>query len=620
MHRILLSLFIITLSTSAYTQCEAGEVALTMVLQTDAWPYETYWELVPSGSGCGNNVIDWGSNATVGCNNTAGGDSEYPANTLVYEGPICLVDGESYDLIFRDSYGDGGLIFELIEDGNTAHLYTAQGYDTEWTFEVGNYAAVAHDSPCTALEVVPNGAVIELNNTGAIASFIEPHPDGGSCSALGYWCESGTTNTVWAYFVAEAGVTYEVTTCNSQGSFDTQLAVYTTDNCGDFSGYTLIGSNDDKIGGCSLTDVYASTCYVSCLDSGAVYYIQLDGWNGATGVAHLSISTYEGNVTLSGIVNDVACPLDKGEEGFGSVQPYLIGEGFNFTCEWTGPNGYTSSEPAVYDLTPGVYQLVLTSPCGVQFEEEYQIFQPTAWSVILNSQNPTCPESDNGNILLDVIGATPPYEYQWTAFNYSSSNQDIYNLSSGTYNITITDDNNCDYVATVSLFSDNDFTFDLGNDTLLCQNQNIVVTAPEGLIYTWQDGSTGATYEIIPSQWPVGNNALVLYAETQDGCSYTDAFLFEVSTCIAVEEINQVENAINFSVAPNPVQDQLTITAQQRMDSATLEIYDAQGKLVYAQTALNGYSHSSPINMAPGFYSICIKNNHTTSVVRVVKE
>ncbi len=620
MHRILLSLFIITLSTNAYTQCAAGEVALTMVIQTDAWPYETYWELVPTGSGCGNNVIDWGSNATVGCDNTTGGDSEYGGNSLVYEGPICLVDGESYDLIFRDSYGDGGLIFELQEDGNTAHLYTAQGYDSEWTFQVGNFSAVAHDSPCTALEVVPNGGVIELNNEGAIASFIEPHPNAGDCGALGYWCESGATNTVWAYFVAEAGVTYEVTTCNSEGSFDTQLAVYATDNCGDFSGYSLIGSNDDKIGGCSLTDVYASTCYVSCLDSGAVYYVQVDGWNGSIGTTHLSINTYEGNVTLSGMVNDIACPLDKGQVGSGSVQPYLVGEGFDFTCEWTGTNGYSSSEPAVYDLAPGVYQLVLTSPCGVQFEEEYQIFQPQPWSVILNSLNPTCPESGDGNVELDVIGASSPYTYQWTAFNYSSNNQDIYNLGSGTYNITITDDNDCDYIASVSLFSDNNFSFDLGNDTLLCQNQNTVITAPSGLIYTWQDGSTNSSFEIIPSQWPVGNNALVLYAETQDGCSYTDAFLFEVSTCIGVDELSNNYNAINFVVAPNPMQQQLHINSQQRMDNATLEMYDAQGKLVYAQASLNGFSFSTPLNIAPGFYSICIKNNNATSVVRVVKE
>ena len=37
----------------AQAQCEAGEVAIEFVIDTDPWGYELYWELTPTGEACG---------------------------------------------------------------------------------------------------------------------------------------------------------------------------------------------------------------------------------------------------------------------------------------------------------------------------------------------------------------------------------------------------------------------------------------------------------------------------------------------------------------------------------------------------------------------------------------
>ena len=83
------------------------------------------------------------------------------------------------------------MLFRSNEDGNQAFNYYASGFGNTWTFEVGSSDLQLNDSPCGATEVVPNGGVVELNNTAAISSFIEPVPPTGGCGASGFWCESG---------------------------------------------------------------------------------------------------------------------------------------------------------------------------------------------------------------------------------------------------------------------------------------------------------------------------------------------------------------------------------------------------------------------------------------------
>ncbi|MFM9984011.1 MAG: T9SS type A sorting domain-containing protein [Flavobacteriales bacterium] len=608
MKKTVLAIIFLTCSQFLYSQCVDGESAVSLNIVTDPWPYETYWEIVPTGNGCGNGTIASGSNLAVGCSGADGGaDTSYPANTLMFEGPFCLVIGESYDLIFVDSYGDGGLSFQLNEDGNQAFNFYASGFGNTWTFEVGSSNLQLNDSPCGATEVVPNGGVVELNNTTAVSSFIEPAAPAGACGASGYWCEGGLSNTVWAYFIAEEGITYEVTTCNSEGSFDTQIAVYHADNCADYSTFQSVGANDDYIYGCGLTDNFASTCWVSCLVPGDTYYVQIDGWNGITGTTHLSVSAYEGNVEMLEVLNDVACPLDKGQTPNGSIQPFLIGEGSDFSCEWTGSNNFFSTENSVYNLAPGTYDLVLTTPCGTVFTDTYEIFQPTPWNVSVVSVDPDCTASADGSISVEVSGATEPYTFTWTGFDFNSSEQEVTELNSGTYNLTITDNNGCNYPQTFVLEPADEFSFDLGDDTTICSTDELLVFAPAGLVYLWQDGSTNQFYQINAEDWNIGSNALILSAETEEGCSYTDAFVFEVDDCSGVEDI---EGTSSFQIYPNPSDDQFTISSATYLHNANLQIYDSTGRIVYVSNNLNGSQISISTDLPSGFYTVIINSDN----------
>lgn len=102
--------------TSVNAQCPGGQSEVTIDISTDAYGYEIYWELVPSGNNCGMGTIFAGGNTAVGCNGgsaqnqTPGG---YANNSSFTEGPWCLTDGASYDIIFVDDWGDGGASFTI---------------------------------------------------------------------------------------------------------------------------------------------------------------------------------------------------------------------------------------------------------------------------------------------------------------------------------------------------------------------------------------------------------------------------------------------------------------------------------------------------------------------------
>ncbi len=126
----------------ASAQCAGGEVEVNFDISTDTWGYELYWELVPTGAGCGTPAtIFAGGNTNVGC---AGGGLQvaadtdpgaYGNSTVVSEGPFCLTIGNQYDIIMVDDWADGGhnftsndhhgIDYDMASAGNDTYTFTA---------------------------------------------------------------------------------------------------------------------------------------------------------------------------------------------------------------------------------------------------------------------------------------------------------------------------------------------------------------------------------------------------------------------------------------------------------------------------------------------------------------
>ena len=124
----ILPIILLFLTLFATAQCPTGETEVTIDVGTDNWGYEIYWELTPTGSACGSaSTIFNGGNSSVGCNSFNASSGGYADNTIINEGPWCLTDGNTYDIISRDGYGDGGASFAV--NIATFPLYTFSAGD-----------------------------------------------------------------------------------------------------------------------------------------------------------------------------------------------------------------------------------------------------------------------------------------------------------------------------------------------------------------------------------------------------------------------------------------------------------------------------------------------------------
>lgn len=124
-------------STHASAQCGAGEAEVTIEVTTDAFGYDTYWQLVPGGNPCGISTLFTGGNFNMGCNTggwnnqTSGG---YAANSTITEGPWCLTLGEVYDIVSIDDGGNAQASFEVIVDGASVATFQLAGPRSVFSF------------------------------------------------------------------------------------------------------------------------------------------------------------------------------------------------------------------------------------------------------------------------------------------------------------------------------------------------------------------------------------------------------------------------------------------------------------------------------------------------------
>ncbi|NRA11640.1 MAG: T9SS type A sorting domain-containing protein, partial [Crocinitomicaceae bacterium] len=94
---------------------------------------------VPTGINFGVGSIFAGGNPLVGCGG-AGAQTQNPGgygnNLDIMEGPWCLPLGNSYDLIFIDDWGDGGIGFDVFVNGYQIESFDGMALGGTFTFTV----------------------------------------------------------------------------------------------------------------------------------------------------------------------------------------------------------------------------------------------------------------------------------------------------------------------------------------------------------------------------------------------------------------------------------------------------------------------------------------------------
>ncbi len=167
----------------------------------------------------------------------------------------------------------------------------------------------------------------------------------------------------------------------------------------------------------------------------------------------------------------------------GSINTQVTGgTGSGYVYNWS--NGGVMSN--ITNLTAGQYILTVTDSYNCTNSDTVELIQPSE-IIITTSVNEFC-GGCNGEIYSNATGGTPPYNYIW---DNSSTNDTVFDLCEGMYNLTITDANGCE-VFTSQQITESELAYITGTVDYSGGNFN----ANEIKVELYKQFNNGSAYQI----------------------------------------------------------------------------------------------------------------------------
>jgi len=222
----------------------------------------------------------------------------------------------------------------------------------------------------------------------------------------------------------------------------------------------------------------------------------------------------------------------------GIITLSLTGGTSPYTYEWEGLEGINAAVAS--GLTAGVYgfEVIDANGCAISSSASLEAGAGVRASFAVSDES--CPGNADGAIMTLIESGAPPYDIRWST---GESQQDLMNISAGTYSIRIVDSVGCDYSDTLVVNSLDTLSLEVST-TPDNGNQNGTATAmvAGGLppfTYTWNTnpGNNEATLEGL---------ALGMYELT-----VIDAAGCTISTDFEVEPQSQQCPPVHSGMSPN---------------------------------------------------------------------
>lgn len=172
---------------------------------------------------------------------------------------------------------------------------------------------------------------------------------------------------------------------------------------------------------------------ISNLSVGTYTVTVKDNVSGCTVVGAFVVGSPD-PIDVSGIVTHVSCY----NQLTGGINVSVLGGTPAYNYSWS--NGATTQD--LSGVIAGNYTITVNAPNALcSASKAFTIDQPIeglgATAIVAHA---SCFNSFTGSIDITVWGGSPPYAYSWDS---GQNTQDISNISSGSYNLTITDSKGC---------------------------------------------------------------------------------------------------------------------------------------------------------------------------------
>ncbi|MDA8994471.1 Ig-like domain-containing protein, partial [Schleiferiaceae bacterium] len=408
--------------------------------------------------GSGTSVITYTDNN--GCSTTTTVTvNALPTTTITssdVDNTIC--DGESITLTSDQS--GFGYTYKWFKDGSVIPGETSSSYlatvSGSYTVEVTNSSTgcIATTPGANAIAVVENSnPVIALSSSTNVACF------GESTGAINISVSGGDGNFTFAW---SDGASYSATSEDISNVFPGAYSVTVTDgnSCSANTSYNITQPASALSATTSSTNVSSSggsdgSATVTPSGGTAGYtYLWSDGQTNATATnltagnysvvikdANLCSITKNFTVTepsslsaTATAINNVSC--NNGSDGSASVS--VTGGTSPYTYSWNTSPIQTNSTAT--NLAAGTYTVTITDFTNVVTTANVTISEPSALSLSITATDVSCVDDVTGALDATVTGGSPNYTFAWSN---SSSSEDQTGLGTGTYSLTVTDDNGC---------------------------------------------------------------------------------------------------------------------------------------------------------------------------------
>jgi hypothetical protein len=445
-------------------------------------------------------------------------------------------------------------------------------------------------------------------------------------------CELGNlTLDIFEFDCSHVGeVTVTLTANDVSGNSASEVAIVTvldenapTVNCPDdvFSNFCLFPVNyaiptaEDACGIGAIT-------LIEGLEPGSIFPL------GSTEVVYLAVDNNGNETTCSftvTVLNDlfaeteVVSPNCFGDAN-GEATVNVTGGTQPFTYVWDDPN--TQFTQTATNLNSGFYSVVITDGTGCEIAATVEVFEPDSLFIETTTTGP-CFGEPAGSATAIPNGGTAPFQYQWDDPSMQTLETAV-NLPANTYNVIVTDSNNCEATGSVIVaelpaveITVDEIVGELGSNM-------------DGLISITPSGGTGSGYTF---EWTYDGNffsneedlsglSAGEYCVTitdDDGCATTDCYSVDI-----IDNVNNYELDNYITITPNPTSDFLNVNMRLPLQSEVkIDFYDYLGRLILEgdnKVVLEEHFQFDLSDLPSGVYLIKLKVEEDILVKRIVVE
>jgi gliding motility-associated-like protein len=264
----------------------------------------------------------------------------------------------------------------------------------------------------------------------------------------------------------------------------------------------------------------------------------------------------------------------------GSATVTVSGQTSPYTYFW---NNFATTS-TVNELNGGPFSVVIEDVNGCDTILTGTITEPASIEVQLSATEPLCADSGNGTINTTVTGGSSPYAYSWTGSGGFTSALQNPQVGSGTYSVTVTDNNSCTATAAIGVNAAQPFTLEVVAIDPACigDSSGAVVANTTGgntpFSYQWNASQNDESYlELIPK----GTYSVTV--TDANGCQVSGQAIISDpvvngSSCTPDKYVVLVPTA--FSPNGDNVNDRL-IAIMKNVQKLQFRVYNRWGELVY---------------------------------------